>query len=91
MADFLKCPFCQKQVVYIGVHDDEGNYHGRVGCDYETDPWSGLNYAFHHEGWGECILCSDGEEQIMGGILFATIDEANNKWNTILKERSDIK
>ena len=31
------CPFCQQQAVFIGVHDDEGNYHGRIGCDYEND------------------------------------------------------
>lgn len=75
------CPFCKKDVVYIGVHDDEGNYHGRIGCEYESDPWSGLTYGLHHEGWGECILCTDGNYEVMGGVLFDTPDEAVNEWN----------
>lgn len=37
------CPWCKKKAVSIGVHDDEGNYHGELGCDYEKKPWSGLN------------------------------------------------
>ena len=74
-----KCPFCGKQSVYIGVCDDEGNYHGRIGCEYESDPWSGLSYSLRHEGWGECILCTDGE--VMGGVLFDTAEEAVKTWN----------
>lgn len=75
------CPFCKKQAVFIGVHDDEGNYKGRPGCVYEQDPWSGLSYALHHEGWGDCILCSDGADTTMGGILFDTAEEAADAWN----------
>lgn len=70
------CPFCGKKALFVGVHDDEGNYHGQIGCEYETDPWSGLSYALHHEGWGDCILCTDGVLGIMGGILFDTAQEA---------------
>ena len=33
MVELKSCPLCQKQAVFIGVHDDEGNYHGRIGCD----------------------------------------------------------
>lgn len=75
------CPFCKKRAVFIGVHDDEGNYKGRPGCEYEQDPWSGLSYALHHEGWGDCILCTDGAETVMGGVLFDTAEEAADEWN----------
>lgn len=81
MTELRKCPFCNKQAVFIGVCDDEGNYHGRIGCEYENDAWSGLCYALHHEGWGDCILCTDGEEQAMGGVLFDTAEEATEEWN----------
>ncbi len=81
MNELRKCPFCKKKAVFIGVHDDEGNYHGRIGCKYENDAWSGLCYALHHEGWGDCILCTDGEEQAMGGVLFDTLEEAVEEWS----------
>lgn len=81
MAELKPCPFCGKRKVFIAVHDDEGNYKGHRGCDYERDPWSGLSYALHHEGWGECILCSDGVEVVMGGVLFDTAKEAIEAWN----------
>lgn len=76
-----ECPFCGKKKVFIGVHDDVGNFHGLIGCEYEDDPWSGLSYALHHEGWGECILCSDGITLSMGGVLFDTPEEAADAWN----------
>ena len=72
----IKCPFCGEKKIYIGVHDDEGNYHGSVGCEYESDPWSGLCYGLHHAGWGECILCTDDTWNVMGGMLFDTAEEA---------------
>lgn len=75
-TDLMICPFCKEKKVFIGVHDDEGNYHGRIGCEYEEDPWSGLSYALHHEGWGDCILCTDGADSGMGGVLFDTAEEA---------------
>lgn len=80
-GNLLPCPWCRKHAVFIGVHDDEGNYHGRRGCEYEKEPWSGLSYALHHEGWGDCILCTDGENQTMGGVLFDTAKEAAMEWN----------
>lgn len=70
------CPFCGEKFLFIGVHDDEGNYHGRIGCEYEQAPWSGLSYALHHDGWGDCVLCTDGASGVMGGILFDTAQEA---------------
>lgn len=72
----MNCPFCNKDKIFVGVHDDEGNFHGPLGCEYETDPWSGLSYALHHEGWGECVLCTDGAYGVMGGMLFDTVEEA---------------
>jgi len=78
-----ECPFCKKDAVTIGVHDDEGNYHGELGCEYESNPWSGLCYGLHHwDGWNECILCSD--EGVMGGVLFDTPEDAKNEWNKII-------
>ena len=74
----MECPICKKKVLFVGVHDDEGNYHGLVGCEYENDPWSGLSYALHHEGWGDCPMCTDGAYSTMGGMLFDTAEEAIN-------------
>lgn len=76
MDENMECPICKKKVVFVGVHDDEGNYHGPVGCEYENDPWSGLSYALHHEGWGDCPMCTDGAYSTMGGMLFDTVEEA---------------
>ena len=53
MTELKRCPFCGKNAVYIGVCDDEDNFHGHLGCEYEQDPWSGLFYDLHHEGWGQ--------------------------------------
>lgn len=76
------CPFCRRiDAVFIGVHDDEGNYHGELGCDYESNPWSGLSYGLHHEDWGTCLLCTDGYENVMGGMLFDAAEEAAEAWN----------
>ena len=72
----IDCPICKKKVLFVGVHDDEGNYHGLVGCEYENDPWSGLSYALHHEGWGDCPMCTDGAYSTMGGMLFDTAEDA---------------
>lgn len=76
MDENMECPICKKKVVFVGVHDDEGNYHGPVGCEYENDPWSGLSYALHHEGWGDCPMCTDGAYSTMGGMLFDTAEDA---------------
>lgn len=75
------CPFCHKHAVHIAVCDDEGNYHGHPGCEYESDPWSGLGYFLYHEGWGDCILCTDDMNQSMGGVIFDTATEAAEEWN----------
>ena len=72
----MGCPICKKKVLFVGVHDDEGNYHGLVGCEYENNPWSGLSYALHHDGWGDCPLCTDGAYGAMGGMLFDTAEDA---------------
>lgn len=75
------CPFCRKPAVFIGVHDYEGNYHGQLGCEYESAPWSGLSYALHHEGTTDCLLCSNGAEDVMGHMLYDTAEEAADAWN----------
>ena len=74
--DKYTCPFCGQKAIFVGVHDDEGNYKGRPGCEYESDPWSGLCYAIHHDGWGDCILCTDAYDLPLGGCFFDTAEEA---------------
>ena len=80
MIKLKPCPFCGESV-NIGVHDDEGNYKGELGCDYENDPWSGLYYGLHHPDLGTCVCCTDGKIEIMGGVLFDTAKEAAEIWN----------
>ena len=82
MSKLKPCPFGKDHKVWIGVHDDEGNFHGAIGCEYESDPWSGLSYGLHHDGWGDCPLCTDDESETMGGMLFDTPDDAAKAWNT---------
>ena len=72
----IRCPFCGEEVIHVAVCDDEGNIHGLIGCEYEYDPWSGLGYVLIHDGWGECVLCTDDDQTCMGGIIFDTPDEA---------------
>lgn len=72
----MECPICKKKVLFVGVHDNEGNFHGLVGCEYENDPWGGLSYALHHDGLGDCPLCTDGAYSTMGGMLFDTAEDA---------------
>lgn len=86
MSDLKPCPFCKRtDAVFIGVHDDEGNFHGELGSDsgnqYENDPWSGLSYGLHHAGRGECLLCTDDYDGCMGGVLFDTPEDAAEAWN----------
>ena len=75
----LPCPCCGKNVISIGVHDNEGNYRGELGCEYENNPWSGKTYGLRHEGWGDCILCTNGG--LLGDALFETAEEAMTVWN----------
>lgn len=76
------CPFCGREnKVWIGVHDYESNYHGPIGCEYESDPWSGLEYALHHDS-DYCLLSTDGDDECMGNLLFSTPEEAAEAWNT---------
>ena len=80
MAELTPCPFCGgKDVVNIIVCDDEGNIHGELGCEYEQDPWSGLSYALIHQGWGDCLLCTD--DGVMGGVLYDSAEDAADAWN----------
>lgn len=89
-AKLKPCPFCgRKDAVTISVCDDEGNYHGELGCEYEQKPWSGLSYCLAHEGWGTCILCTDNET--MGGILFDTAEDAAEAWNLLYTFQTEKK
>lgn len=81
MVELKPCPFGAGHKVWIAVHDDEGNYHGPIGCEYESDPWSGLKYALHHEDVDNCLLGTDGDYEAMGGVLFETYEEAEEAWN----------
>ena len=74
--DKYTCPFCGQKALFIGVHDDEANYKGRLGCEYELDPWGGLYYGIRHDGWGDCILCADDDDLPLGGCFFDTAEEA---------------
>lgn len=31
----MECPICKRKALFVGIHDDEGNYHGPMGCEYE--------------------------------------------------------
>lgn len=92
-VELRNCPFCHKRAVFVGVHDNEGNYKGVPGCEYESDPWSGLSYGLHHKGWGECVLCTCGEAEVMGGVLFDTAEQAARYWNSggnLMKKKAMI-
>ena len=84
---FYFCPLCWEYAVYIGVHDDEGNFKGELGCEYEEEPWSGLSYGLHHEDWGSCLLCTSDIDEPMGGVLFDTAEEAAEEWWRIYEGR----
>lgn len=78
-GELLPCPCCGENAVSIGVYDDEGNYRGEIGCEYESNPWSGKAYGLRHKGWAGCILCTD--TGFLGGALFDTVEEALIVWN----------
>lgn len=80
--DKYTCPFCGQKAIFVGVHDNEGNYRGRPSCKYELDPWSGLSYAIHHDGWGDCILCTDDHDLPLGRF-FDTAEEAFQAISTL--------
>lgn len=35
-----------------------------------------MSYGIHHDGWGECLLCTDDTNGVTGGMLFDTSCEA---------------
>lgn len=79
---FLKrCPICGG-VVSIGVCDDEGNYHGECGCEYEQDHYSGLSYSLRHQ---DDISCALRGCETIGHMLYDTADEAAAAWNGTLR------
>lgn len=87
--DKYTCPFCGQKALFIGVHDDEANYKGRLGCEYELDPWSGLYYAIRHDGWGDCILCTDDHDLPLGRF-FDTAEEAFQAISTLTQPNEGV-
>lgn len=71
----IRCPVCGEHVIFVGVCDDEGNYRGPVGCEYESDPYSGLNYTLHHMT-SDCLLNTDGEDSALGHRSFDSVANA---------------
>lgn len=67
--------------IWVGVHDDEGDYKGEIGCEYESDPWSGICYGLHHDGRIGCVSNTEGKECVMGRVLFGSEQSAINAWN----------
>lgn len=77
MIELKPCPFNAEHEVSICVFDGEGNYHGLLGCEYESNPWSGLRYAITHK---ENCFIGDGEYEPIAW-LFDSPEEAAEAWN----------
>ena len=88
--DKYTCPFCGQKALFIGVHDDEANCKGHLGCEYELDPWSGLYYGIRHDGWGDCILCADDDDLPLGGCFFDTAEEAFQAISTLTQPNEPL-
>lgn len=77
MTELKPCPWQKENEpckLEIAVLDDEGNYYGEPGCDYEQDPFSGGPwYTLDHSG------CSAGEYSFG---KFSSVDELIEAWNT---------
>lgn len=77
MIELKPCPWQKENEpckLEIAVLDDEGNYYGEPGCDYEQDPFSGGPwYTLDHSG------CSAGEYSFG---KFSSVDKLIEAWNT---------
>lgn len=72
------CPFCGK-VPLIYVCDDEGNIHTD---EYMDDPYSGLTFGLcHEESDGQICPIAHYEGEILGTVLYDSIDELVECWN----------
>lgn len=78
MCELKPCPWetenetCKLEII---VTDDEGNWHGNPGCEYESDPWSGGPwYQIDHKGDCPCGEFSFGR--------FSSLEELIEAWNT---------
>lgn len=87
--DKYTCPFCGQKAIFVGVHDNEGNYEGRPGCEYELNPCNGLSYAIHHDGLGDCILCTDGYDMPLGHF-FDTAEEVFQAISTLIQPNEPL-
>ena len=78
-VDLKPCPFCGK-IPEILICDDEGNIHDK---EYLKNPWSGLSFALTHNEIN-CPVRTEYEE-ILGYMLYDTLDELQEYWNKRIK------
>lgn len=69
------CPFCG-EIPKILICDEEGNVHNE---EYINHPYSGLSFALTHTNY-ECPVGVE-EDEILGCVLYETIDELEKAWN----------
>lgn len=74
------CPFCGTKNLSIGVYDEECNYHGELGCDYQNAPYSGLSFGIIHDKT-DCILKQVSDNETVGDWYYDTVEEAVAAWN----------
>ena len=74
------CPFCGTKNLSIGVYDEECNYHGELGCDYQNEPYSGLSFGIVHSKT-DCILEQSSDNETICGWHYDTVDELVAAWN----------
>lgn len=79
-AQLKPCPFCGTKNLSIGVFDEECNYHGELGCDYQNDPYSGLSFGIIH-GETDCILEQFRDNVAVGTWCYNTVEDAVAAWN----------
>lgn len=86
MTELKPCPWetenetCKLEII---VTDDEGNWQGNPGCEYEKNPWSGGPwYQIEHKGDCPCGEFSFGR--------FSSLEELIEAWNTRAERTCEI-
>ena len=58
-----------------------------------AEPWSGLSYALHHKGWGDCLLCTDdtwNDDLTIDRIENEKgYDSSNCRWATMREQQNN--